>query len=129
MNEKVLVVDDDPRMMRLIEYILKEENYQILMASNGLQALRTARDENLDLIILDLMLPGVDGFEVCHRLREESSTANVPILVLSGKMEEKDKFEANKVGADVYLTKPVMSPELRSQVHDLLARKAAARQS
>ncbi|MBT4512753.1 MAG: response regulator, partial [Chloroflexi bacterium] len=83
MNEKVLVVDDDPSMARLIEHILQGKGYQVITTNNGLKALKIARSEELDMIILDLMLPGVDGFEVCHQLREEPNTADVPILVLS----------------------------------------------
>ena len=127
MNEKVLVVDDDPGIVRLMERFLKREGYEVITATNGVQALKKASSEKLNLIVLDLMLPGVDGFEVCHRLREEPNTADVPIIVLSGKGEDKDKEEASKVGADSYLIKSGDPTELYTHVRDLLARKTVSR--
>ncbi len=126
MNEKILIVDDDPSMVRLIEHILQCNTYQVLTANNGFQALKIAKSEELDIIILDLMLPGVDGFEVCHQLRDDPGTAKLPILILSGKNEEKDMAEAFKVGANAYMSKPVKPLELHNQIQDLLAQKTAA---
>ncbi len=126
MSEKVLVVDDDPGIVRLIERFLKREGYEVITATNGIQALKKASSEDLNLIVLDLMLPGVDGFEVCHRLREEANTAHVPIIVLSGKGEDKDKEEANKAGADSYLIKSGDPTELFTHIQDQLARKTGS---
>ncbi len=127
MNEKVLIIDDDPSMIRLIEHALQSEGYDVISAANGLQGLKKARTEQVDLIILDVMLPGVDGFEVCHRLKDEPDTAGVLILMLSGKGEDRDKVEATNVGADAYMTKPTKPPELCEQVRELLNRKSGTK--
>ncbi len=96
------------------------------MASNGLEGLRKAKDEAPDLVILDVMLPGMDGFEICHRLRSEPATAQLPILMFSAKAQEIDKETGLKVGADGYLAKPAAPAEIVSQVGKLLARKKGA---
>ena len=123
MSEKVLVVDDDPGIVRLMERFLEREGYEVITATNGLQALKAAKDEQLELIILDLMLPGVDGFEVCHRLRDEPNTSGVPIVMVSGKAEERDKEAAAEAGADAYLIKSADPSELHDQVKELLSLK------
>lgn len=127
MDKKVLVIEDDPIALRLIDYTLHKEGYQVLRAKNGLEGISEAQAEEPDLIILDVMLPGMDGFEVCHRLRAKSQTAQLPILMLSGKAQEIDKATGLKVGADDYLTKPVSPRDLVKRVETLLARKTAAR--
>ncbi|MEA2085432.1 MAG: response regulator, partial [Chloroflexota bacterium] len=125
MNRKILVIEDDPAGLRLVGYTLKKQGYEVVTASNGLEGLKKAREEGPDLVILDLMLPGVDGFEICHRLRTEPQTARLPILVLSGKTGEADRDTALKVGANAYLVKPASPSEVIKQVESLLARKAA----
>ena len=121
MNEKVLVVDDDPSILRLAAKILQRKEYDVITATNGLQALQKARNESPDLIILDLMLPGLDGFEICDRLRHTPETFKVPILILSAKGSKSDKLTAANLGANAYLTKPIDSPEFLSYVEALLA--------
>ena len=116
MDKKILVIEDDPATLRLIRYTLEGEGYQVLTASNGLEGLRKAREEDPDLIVLDVMLPGIDGFEICHRLRAEPQTAQLPILMLSAKAREIDKATGLKVGADDYLTKPWHRLELVTKV-------------
>lgn len=125
MNRRILVIEDDPAGLRLVGYTLKKQGYEVVTASNGLEGLKKAREEGPDLVILDLMLPGVDGFEICHRLRTEPQTARLPILVLSGKTGEADRDTALKVGANAYLVKPASPSEVIKQVESLLARKAA----
>jgi len=127
MDKKILVIEDDPIALRLIDYTLHKEGYHVLQAKNGLEGISEAQAEEPDLIILDVMLPGMDGFEVCHRLRAKSQTAQLPILMLSGKTQEIDKAMGLKVGADDYITKPVSPRELVRRVEALLARKTAAR--
>ena len=124
-NRRILVIEDDPAGLRLVGYTLKKQGYEVVTASNGLEGLKKAREEGPDLVILDLMLPGVDGFEICHRLRTEPQTARLPILVLSGKTGEADRDTALKVGANAYLVKPASPSEIIKQVESLLARKAA----
>ena len=120
MNKKILVIEDDPSTLRLIKYTLQQEGYQVLSAPNGLEGLRKARSEQPDLIILDVMLPGVDGFEICHRLRAEPQTAELPILMVSGKAREIDKATGLKMGANDYITKPWHRPELVAKITAML---------
>ena len=124
MNKKILVIEDDPSALRFIEYTLQQEGYPVLTASNGLEGLRKAKTEEPDLIVLDIMLPGMDGFEICHRLRLEPQTAQLPVLMLSAKAQEVDKATGLKVGADDYVTKPADPSEIISRVERLLARKS-----
>jgi len=123
LSKKILVIEDDPGSLRLIEYTLEQEGYQVLTAPNGLEGLRKALKENPDLVVLDVMLPGIDGFEICHRLRVEPQTAQLPILMLSAKSQEVDKATGLKEGADYYLTKPVVPSEVINRVGILLAHK------
>jgi two-component system alkaline phosphatase synthesis response regulator PhoP len=126
MDKKILVIEDDPATLRLIDYSLRHKGYQVLTASNGLEGLRKAHNEAPDLVILDVMLPGIDGFEICHRLRSEPDTAPLPILMLSAKAQEIDKDTGLKVGADDYLAKPADPSEIVSRVENLLASKKHA---
>lgn len=121
MIKKILVVEDDPVALRLIEYTLGQGGYQVVTAANGLEGMRKAKQEAPDLIILDVMLPGLDGFEVCHRLRSDPETAHVPIMMLSAKAQEVDKATGLKTGADYYLVKPAAPSEIMNQVETLLA--------
>ncbi len=123
MEKKILVIEDDPSTSRLVDYSLRHEGYQVLTASNGLEGIRKAHNEAPDLIILDVMLPGMDGFEICHRLRSEPDTAQLPILMFSAKVQEIDKETGLKVGADDYLSKPTAPAEIVSRVEKLLAKK------
>jgi two-component system alkaline phosphatase synthesis response regulator PhoP len=126
MEKKILVIEDDPATSRLVDYSLRHEGYQVITASNGLEGVRKALSESPDLVILDVMLPGMDGFEICHRLRSEPTTANLPILMFSAKAQEIDKETGIKVGADDYLTKPAAPAEIVSRVEKLLAKKRHA---
>jgi DNA-binding response OmpR family regulator len=123
MAKKILLVEDDPSVLRAISFILEKEGYQVLTAINGLDGLRKAKEEKPDLLILDVMLPGLDGFEVCHRLRAETQTAQLPILMLSAKGQAADKAMGLSVGANEYLTKPVERSVLLSTIETLLAAK------
>jgi len=127
MNEKILVVEDDPGALRLAQYVLQYEGYEVLTATNGLVGLKKAQTEQPDLVVLDVMLPGIDGFEICHRLRANPQTAQLPILMLSAKAQAVDKATGLKVGADDYLTKPADAAEIVRRVKKLLAEKATPR--
>jgi len=126
MSKKILVVEDDPGTVRLIKDCLQQEGYQVLTAPNGLEGIKKAKGEGPDLIILDVLLPGVDGFEICHRLRAEPQTARLPVLMLSAKAREIDKATGLKMGADDYITKPAAPSEIVNRVESLLAKKTAA---
>jgi DNA-binding response OmpR family regulator len=120
MGKRILVVDDDPTSLKLLDLVLNKEGYQVMTASNGLEALRKARQESPDLLILDVMLPGFDGFEICHRLRSEPATAATPIMMLSSKQQKSDHDAASKVGANAFLAKPVDRTSLLAKVAELL---------
>ena len=119
MGEKVLVVEDEPTLLETLEYNLARQGYQVHTATDGLKALEVARQEQPDAIVLDIMLPGLDGLEVCRILRQEM---NVPILMLTARAEEVDRVVGLEVGADDYLTKPFSMRELLARVKALLRR-------
>ncbi len=115
----ILVVEDDLTLLETLEYNLAAESYEVITAADGLTALEIAREEEPDLIVLDLMLPGLDGFEVCRILRQEM---NVPILMLTARVDELDRVVGLEMGADDYLTKPFSMRELVARVKALLRR-------
>ncbi|MFP4642475.1 MAG: response regulator [Chloroflexota bacterium] len=126
MTNTILVIEDDPTSSRLTGYALEQAGYHVLMSSNGLEGIRKAREESPALVILDVMLPGLDGFEVCHRLRSDPQTVWLPIIMLSAKAREVDKETGFKVGASDYLTKPVDPSTVVSKVQALLAQRSAS---
>jgi DNA-binding response OmpR family regulator len=119
MDDKVLVVEDEPTLLETLEYNLTRQGYEVYTAADGLTALEVAQQQRPDVIVLDVMLPGIDGFEVCRILRREM---NVPILMLTARAEEVDKIVGLEVGADDYLTKPFSMRELLARVKALLRR-------
>jgi DNA-binding response OmpR family regulator len=118
-NKKVLVVEDEPTLLETLEYNLNRQGYDVCTADDGPAALDAARREKPDLIVLDVMLPKLDGFEVCRILRQETT---VPILMLTAKDDEVDKVVGLEVGADDYLTKPFSMRELVARIKALLRR-------
>ena len=120
MPKKILLVDDDPTLVEGLSYSLKREGYEVAVAADGLRALECVREEQPDLVILDIMLPQLDGFEVCRILR--AAGAKVPILMLTAKTEEVDKVVGLELGADDYLTKPFSLRELVARIRALLRR-------
>jgi len=123
-TKRILVVDDDPAALRLVQYTLQQDGYEVITASNGLDGLRKASSEAPDVVVLDVMLPGIDGLEVASRLRAQPSTAGIPIIMVSAKAREIDRAAGLKVGADDYVTKPADPAEISRRVAQLLARKA-----
>lgn len=119
MSSKILVVDDEKEIRNLIEIYLKNEGYTVIKADNGEEALKILEKEEVQLIILDIMMPKMDGMEVCRRVREN---LNIPILMLSAKSEDMDKIQGIMTGADDYLTKPFNPLELSVRVKALLRR-------
>jgi two-component system OmpR family response regulator len=122
---KILVVDDDKNLLEVIKYNLVNEGYSVVIAENGTQAVEKARQEKPDLIILDVMLPEIDGLEVCRILRKEMS---IPILMLSAKIDEIDKVVGLELGADDYIGKPFSVRELMARVRATLRRGQLAEQ-
>ncbi|MBE3565579.1 MAG: response regulator transcription factor [Thermogemmatispora sp.] len=123
-REKILVVDDEEVLVEAIAYSLEQEGYQVLTALDGRAALELARRERPQLIILDIMLPEIDGLEVCRQLRREPATATTPIMLLTARGEEIDRVVGLEVGADDYVTKPFGRRELLARVRALLRRAA-----
>ncbi|MGH7363473.1 MAG: response regulator, partial [Candidatus Methylomirabilales bacterium] len=122
MATRVLVVDDEKDIVELVRYHLEKEGFQCLLAGDGPAALRLARQHRPDLLILDLMLPGLDGLEVCRQLRRDPATARLPILMLTAKAEEVDRVVGLEVGADDYVVKPFSPRELVARVKAILRR-------
>ena len=118
-GKRVLVVDDDVKTVELVRLYLNRDGYRVLTAYDGVEALRLAREGHPDLIVLDLMLPGIDGLEVCRILRGES---DVPIIMLTAKTTDQDKLAGLNLGADDYVTKPFSPRELAARVRAVLRR-------
>ena len=119
MNETILIVEDEPKVARLARDYLEKNNYRVLIAGDGQSGLAMARREKPDLLILDLMLPGMDGLDVCRALRRES---DVPIIMLTARAEETDRLIGLELGADDYITKPFSPRELVARTRALLRR-------
>jgi len=122
MKSKVLLVDDEPDALEVLGFKLKEAGFLPIFAKDGAKALAAARDERPDLIVLDLMLPEVDGLEVCKILRRDPATAQIPILMLTARAAEMDRVLGLELGADDYVTKPFSPRELVLRIRKLLAR-------
>ncbi len=119
MSKKILLVDDEPEILEICRDYLKASNFDVLTARDGAQGLSSARREKPDLIVLDLMMPEMDGIEVCRAIRHES---NVPIIMLTARVEEADKLIGLELGADDYMTKPFSPRELVARVKVVLRR-------
>ena len=118
-ENKILIVEDDQNLLATLKYNLLKESYDVTTAVDGVQAIETARSEKPELIVLDVMLPKLSGFEVCRILRKEMT---VPILILTAKTEEVDKIVGLEIGADDYMTKPFSMRELLARVRAMLRR-------
>jgi two-component system alkaline phosphatase synthesis response regulator PhoP len=119
MNELILVVDDETEIVKLARDYLEKASFRVRSAGDGVTALAMARSERPDLVVLDLMLPGMDGLDVCRRLRQES---DVPIIMLTARVEETDRLIGLELGADDYITKPFSPRELVARVRTVLRR-------
>ena len=127
MTEKILIIDDDVDTLRLVGLMLQRQGYQIIAATNGEQGLAKAFEEKPDIILLDVMMPDMDGYEVTRRLRKNPTTQTTPILMFTAKTQLDDKVAGFEVGADDYLTKPTHPTELQAHVKALLGRGAVKR--
>jgi two-component system phosphate regulon response regulator PhoB len=126
MKAKILLVDDEPDALEVLGYKLREAGFTPLFAKDGTRALAAARNDRPDLIVLDLMLPEVDGLEVCKILRRDPATASLPILMLTARAAEMDRVLGLELGADDYVTKPFSPRELILRIRKLLQRAQAA---
>lgn len=126
MKPKILVVDDEPDALEVLGFKLGEAGYSPLFATDGLQALAVVRSERPDLVLLDVMMPELDGLEVCKILRRDAATAAIPIIMLTAKATEVDRVVGLELGADDYVTKPFSPRELVLRIRKLLKRRQAA---
>ncbi len=119
MSKRILLVDDEPRLLKGLRFTLEQEGYETLTAMDGEEALSVFFDNQVDLILLDVMLPKMDGIQVCQRIRE---TSNVPIIMLTAKGEDMDKILGLEYGADDYMTKPFNILEVKARIKSILRR-------
>lgn len=128
MAKKILVVDDEPSVLRLLGYTLQGEGYEVVTSESGLEAIDIALRERPDLVLLDIMMPDMDGFEVCRRLRATPHLADLPIIMITAKTQTEDKVAGFQVGADDYITKPVEPLEMLARIRAVLARSKGVRE-
>jgi two-component system, OmpR family, alkaline phosphatase synthesis response regulator PhoP len=122
-KEKILLVEDAEDILELVRYNLSKEGYQVICVPSGEDALCAVRQTSFDLILLDLMLPGVDGLEVCRRLRQDLNTARIPVIIITAKSEETDVVVGLELGADDYVTKPFSPRVLIARIRSVLRRR------
>ena len=118
--KKVLVVDDEMHILRIVKYKLESAGYQVLTALNGVDAIELARNESPALIFLDIMMPGINGYEVCQTLKNDPQTKDIIIIMLTAKGQESDKIKGLEVGVDEYITKPFSPQDLLDRTKDLI---------
>ncbi|MBC8062594.1 MAG: response regulator transcription factor [Clostridiaceae bacterium] len=121
-RDKILVVDDEEHIQELLRFNLENNGYKVICADNGIDAIKVAREEIPQLVLLDVMLPQMDGYEVCKEIRKDTIISNMPIIILTAKGEEFDKILGLELGADDYLTKPFSIRELLARVKAILRR-------
>ena len=121
-KDRILIIEDDHDIVEMLEYNLQQAGYQTLSALNGEEGVRLAAKEKPELVILDIMLPIIDGFEVCRTLKNDDATAHIPIIILSAKSQETDKVVGLELGADDYVTKPFSPRELIARTRAILRR-------
>ena len=125
MRQTILVVDDEPDIVEIIQYNLEKSGFDVIVAADGSAALEKARDETPDLIVLDLMLPGLEGTDVCRILKQDERTRSIPILMLTAKSEEIDRIIGLELGADDYVVKPFSPREIALRIRNILRRRTA----
>lgn len=120
MAKKILIVDDEPQLVELLKIRLEANDYEVLVAVDGQEGLKMARSKKPDLIILDLMLPKIDGFALCRMLKFDEKYKSIPIIMFTARAQESDKKLGREVGADEYITKPFDPQVLLKKIEDLL---------
>ena len=125
----ILVIDDEPDLLELVEFNLKKDGYETIVAKNGQSGLEIAQKHLPDLIVLDIMMPGLDGLEVCRQLRSDNRTRQIPMIMLTAKSAEADRIVGLELGADDYVTKPFSPRELVARVRALLRRATTTQEA
>lgn len=121
-EEKILVVDDEEHIQELIKFNLEKSGYKVICADNGIDAIKIAKEQLPQIMLLDIMLPGMDGLDVCKEIRKDSNMSNMPIIMITAKGEEIDKIIGLELGADDYITKPFSVRELVARIKAILRR-------
>lgn len=121
-KQTILVVDDEQDLLDLIEYNLRQEGFDVLKAENGRDGIQMAKEHMPDLVLLDIMMPQMDGIEVCDRMREDSTLSHIPIIFLTARSDEKTEIEGLNKGADDFITKPISTSKLISRIKAVLRR-------
>ena len=122
-NNKILLVEDEPDIIRLVKFTLEQRNFEVVATSNGLAAIEIASTEKPDLILLDVMMPVINGYDTCVRLKKNEKTKDIPVIILSAKAQKKEVDRALKVGAADFIAKPFSPRELREKIEKILAIK------
>ena len=125
-REKILIVDDEYHIVELLKFNIKNAGYEVITANNGVDGLNLAKEEKPSLVLLDLMLPGMDGYDVCKEIKKNNKTSNIAIIMLTAKGEELDKILGLELGADDYITKPFSVRELLARTKAVLRRSVAS---
>ena len=125
MSKKVLIVDDEPNIVLSVEFLMQREGHEVVTASDGQEAIDLLDEVRPDLMILDVMMPRKNGFEVCEEVRAESEYSRMPILMLTAKGREAEMKKGISLGADAYITKPFSTHDLVAKVNELLSRDVA----
>ena len=120
---KILVVEDEESLLKLESILLTTRGYKVTGASDGLKALTEIEKEKPDLVLLDIMMPGIDGFEVCRRIKENPATKSIPVVMLTAKKSSADQVKGAEVGADAYLTKPFKAGRIIEVIEELLKKE------
>lgn len=121
-QEKILIIDDEEHILELLKFNIKNAGYEVITANNGVDGANISKEEKPDLVLLDLMLPGMDGYDVCKEIKRNKETSNTAIIMLTAKGEELDKILGLELGADDYITKPFSIRELLARVKAVLRR-------
>lgn len=123
MAKKIVLAEDEPQIARLIEFKLKKEGYQVTWKENGEEALKAIKADKPDLILLDVMMPVMDGYEVLRRLKEDENLRSIPVVMLTARAQERDVVKGIDMGAEDYITKPFHPAELLARVKRILGKK------
>ena len=119
-HNKIVIVDDDPDMYRLVQMKLEESGYQVQVANDGISGLALVQKEKPSMAILDVMMPGMNGYMICRKLKDDPDCKNIPVLLLTGRSTESDQFWGIEAGADGYITKPFNVDEVLAKVEELI---------
>lgn len=119
-KKRILIVDDEPTIIEMVQIRLEVAGFDVLSAENGQEGLEKVRREKPDLVILDIMMPKMNGYQVCRELKKDEATKKIPVILFSAKSQESDKFWGEECGADAYILKPYEIEELLAKIHHLL---------